>query len=343
MDIFELLIALPIILAGAEVFTNGVEWVGEGFGLSEGAVGSVLAAIGTALPETILPIVAIVAGGHGGVGDEVGIGAILGSPLMLSTLALAILGFTVIVTKRRGPVVAVTPSVIRQDLSTFLVLFALAVAAGLIHVKALHYALAPVMIVAYAFYVRRHFRTPGEERLESEATGEVRPLYLRRWAGAILRRHWAPPPPTWASIAQTVVGVAVIVGGARLFVVGVTHLSERFNVSPLAFALLVAPIATELPETFNSSIIWARRGKDTLAVGNITGAMVFGTAFPVSVGLLLTPWHLTGDALAAAIVAFVASALIYVTLRVQGKLRGPLLLFQGVLYAGYVAYVLTRL
>ncbi len=48
-----------MILGGAELFTNGVEWVGEGFGLSEGAVGSVLAAIGTALPETLLPLVAI--------------------------------------------------------------------------------------------------------------------------------------------------------------------------------------------------------------------------------------------------------------------------------------------
>ena len=42
--------SLLVILAGAELFTNGVEWIGEGFGLSEGVVGSVLAAVGTALP-----------------------------------------------------------------------------------------------------------------------------------------------------------------------------------------------------------------------------------------------------------------------------------------------------
>src|SRR5437762_7173095 len=109
MEWFELVLSLFVILGGAELFTNGIEWVGEGFGLSEGAVGSVLAAIGTALPETILPIVAIIVGHHG-IGDEVGIGAILGSPLMLSTLALAILGFTVIVTKRRGSELKLTPA-----------------------------------------------------------------------------------------------------------------------------------------------------------------------------------------------------------------------------------------
>ena len=184
MDILELIVALPIILAGAELFTNGVEWVGEGFGLSEGAVGSVLAAIGTALPETVLPLVAIILGHHG-VGDEVGIGAILGSPLMLSTLAVAILGFTVVVSKRRSAEITVTSSVVTQDLVTFLGLFALAVIAGVIHVRPLHYALSPVMLIAYGFYVRRHFRSPGEASVEKEATGSVRPLYLRRWAGAL--------------------------------------------------------------------------------------------------------------------------------------------------------------
>ena len=342
MDVVQLLVALPVILAGAELFTNGVEWVGEGFGLSEGAVGSVLAAIGTALPETIVPLVAIIAG-HKGVGDDVGIGAILGSPLMLATLAVAILGLTILVSPRRGPELRITAPVVRQDLSTFLLLFALAVIAGLVHVRPLHYALSPLMVVAYVLYVRKHFRAPGEDKLESEATGEVKPLHLRRWLSRVVRRPWTPPPPAWASIAQTVVGVALIVGGARLFVIGVTHLSDRLHVAPLAFALLVAPIATELPETFNSSVIWARRGKDTLALGNITGAMVFGTAFPVSIGLLLTPWRLTGDALVAAIVAFVAAALLYLTLRFRGRLGGPLLVAQGAFYAGYVVYVLVRL
>ena len=85
MDWFDLAVSLVIILISAELFTNGIEWVGENFGLSEGAVGSVLAAVGTALPETILPLVAIAVGGVRA-GKEVGIGAILGAPLMLSTV-----------------------------------------------------------------------------------------------------------------------------------------------------------------------------------------------------------------------------------------------------------------
>src|SRR5437870_8331393 len=78
---FELAMSLFLILLSAELFTNGIEWVGESFGLSEGAVGSVLAAVGTALPETLLPLVAILLG-HGTSGEDIGIGAILGAPFM---------------------------------------------------------------------------------------------------------------------------------------------------------------------------------------------------------------------------------------------------------------------
>jgi cation:H+ antiporter len=80
-----LVISLGIILLGAEVFVNGIEWLGKKLNLSEGAVGSVLAAVGTALPETLIPIIAIVFS-DAAQGHEIGIGAILGAPLMLATL-----------------------------------------------------------------------------------------------------------------------------------------------------------------------------------------------------------------------------------------------------------------
>src|SRR5438093_8674574 len=100
MEWFELVLSLFVILGGAELFTNGIEWIGEGFGLSEGAVGSVLAAVGTALPETLLPLVAILSGHHEG--TEIGIGAILGAPFMLTTLAMFVIGVAVLVSARNG-------------------------------------------------------------------------------------------------------------------------------------------------------------------------------------------------------------------------------------------------
>jgi cation:H+ antiporter len=81
-----------VILIGSELFTNGIEWFGHKLELGEGAIGSVLAAIGTALPETMVPLIAILFGG-GIAASEVGVGAILGAPFMLATLTMFVTGF----------------------------------------------------------------------------------------------------------------------------------------------------------------------------------------------------------------------------------------------------------
>src|SRR5215217_3892002 len=344
MAYVALLVSLLVILAGSELFTNGVEWVGEAFGLSGGAVGSVRAAVGTALPETVLPIVAIVTGQAAG--EDIGIGAILGAPFMLTTLAMVVLGTATLIfhrTRGRSTELDADPIVLRQDLGYFLVMYTLAAFAGVIHVVALHWALAVVLVVGYVFYVKRHFEKPNEDSLAEEAESEIKPLYV--WRG--LRRFarsmppWSKSSPVWPSLVQVALALVFIVGGARLFVSGVTVLSERLGVSHLVFSLLLAPLATELPEKFNS-VIWVRRNKDTLALGNMTGAMVFQSSFPVGVGLLLTPWRLSGAALVAAVIALAAGSVLYATVRFRGALGAWVLLWQGVFYVAYVAYVLTR-
>src|SRR4051795_1872794 len=100
MDLLILFASFAIILLGAELFTNGIEWFGHKMGLGEGAVGSVLAAVGTALPETTIPVVAILFSSdpHS---SEVGLGAILGAPFMLGTLAIGVTGLVVLLNRGR--------------------------------------------------------------------------------------------------------------------------------------------------------------------------------------------------------------------------------------------------
>ena len=58
-----LALSFAIILAGSELFTNGVEWGGHKLAIAEAAVGSLLAAVGTALPETFVPAAALLTAG----------------------------------------------------------------------------------------------------------------------------------------------------------------------------------------------------------------------------------------------------------------------------------------
>jgi cation:H+ antiporter len=343
MDWVLLILSLLVILAGAELFTNGVEWVGEGFGLSEGAVGSVLAAVGTALPETLLPIIAIVSGHTAG--EDIGIGAILGAPFMLTTLAMVVVAVAVFIFARGGrrPLeLNIDRGVIRQDLGYFLIMYALAVVAGLLKSKPFDYALVIVLMVGYVYYVRRHFRS--ETETDPNAGEDIRPLYFWGWLRTLMRSlpAWSKDGPVAAPFVQVAVALGLIVLGAEIFVDAVSNIGTAAGIPPLAFSLLVAPLATELPEKFNS-VIWVGRRKDTLAMGNMTGAMVFQSSFPVTIGLLFTPWELQSEALIAGIVALLAGSVLYLTLRVRGKLTAPLLLVQGVFYVFYVGYVLTKL
>src|SRR6478735_287751 len=130
MDILVLAIAFVVILLGAELFTNGIEWFGRKLGLAEGAVGSVLAAVGTALPETMIPIIAI-AFGSGESSEAVGVGAILGAPFMLSTLAMFVTGVGVIALRKRRATdtrMAVDTTVLVHDIRYFLIAYGLAIA-----------------------------------------------------------------------------------------------------------------------------------------------------------------------------------------------------------------------
>ncbi len=127
-----LLMALALVFLAAQAFTNALEYLGERLGVSEGVTGSIFAAVGTALPETIVPIVAIVAGGgEQDVNEEVGLGAILGAPFMLGTLSLGLMGACAAARRGWRDVLTPEPSGMRRDIAVFLIAFALVAVAGL--------------------------------------------------------------------------------------------------------------------------------------------------------------------------------------------------------------------
>src|SRR5438046_2552356 len=160
MDLLLLVVAFVVILAGAELFTNGIEWFGHKLELAEGAVGSVLAAVGTALPETMIPIVAILFSGEAH-SDEIGVGAILGAPFMLATLAMFVTGLVVLSAARRrssGTEIVVQTHVVAHDIRSFVFAYAFAIALALLPTDAsvLRIGGAIALVVGYGWYARRH-------------------------------------------------------------------------------------------------------------------------------------------------------------------------------------------
>src|ERR671917_591674 len=298
--IIELVVSLVAILGAAVLFTNAVEMLGERLNLGSGAVGSVLAAVGTALPETMIPVVALIGAALAGesageAASEIGIGAILGAPFLLATLALFLVGASALGFRGRrqnGTEIVIEQRTTRRDIVYFLVLFAAAAGAGIValptYVKVL---VAIVLVAAYAFYV-------------------------------------------WRTIVKG--------AGAHFFVRGVEGASESLGIPAGLISLVLAPLATELPEKFNS-VIWLRVDKDTLAVGNITGAMVFQSTLPVALGLAFTRWELGFINALSAGMALASGVVFLVFLLRKGPIKAYYLLGAGTLYVAFLAAAIYQL
>lgn len=325
-DLAIMLFSLGVILMSAEAFTNGVEWLGKRLHLGVGAVGSVLAAVGTALPETMVPVIAFLGTqGEDGIA-EVGIGAILGAPFMLATLAFFVSGVAVLVFRRNNGPLFMNSSVIRRDIKFFLLVYSFAILASFLPTRPLKLGVAGLLPILYGIYVIKTVRNSQG----AEDHGNLPPLYISR------RNH---SPSLNLILAQLTLALLGIVAGAHAFVDAVQSVALLTGIPAFILSLIITPIATELPEKFNS-VIWLRRGKDTLALGNITGAMVFQSSVIPAIGIALTPWQLDPLALWSALLALGSGLLIYMTLRRRGTIL-PINLIAGGGF--YLLFILTLL
>jgi cation:H+ antiporter len=328
ITIVEFSLALVAILLGAALFTNAVEILGSRLGMKQGAVGSLLAAVGTALPESMIAIVAIlepvVAGGDTEGGAEIGVGAILGAPFMLATLALFVVGVAALVFWRRrslGARLGADNDTIGRDVGYFLLFFAIAAGAGVLPLPFWLKVLVAVLLVAgYVRYVQLTLASGGQ---------------LEEVPERLLSLPRRPNPPVLAAAFQTLVSLGLIVAGAHFFVDAVKHAAVAMGLPAGLIALILAPLATELPEKFNS-IFWISDGKDTLALGNVTGAMIFQSTIPVSFGILFTPWTLGALNLFATALALASGGMVYLLIRRSGKLKAWHLMAGGAFYLAFV-------
>ena len=312
------------ILLAAELFTNAVEDIGDRLNLSHGVVGSLLAAVGTALPETLVPIVALLFGSPEA-REEIANGAIIGAPFMLATLGFFIIGLAA--TLRRDKVVETNLYLVRRDLTFFTLLFPPAILLAFIPgAHWLKFGLGVLLLIGYLYYVYHVFREGGEEVEADE--------------GLHFSKFLKMPEHLATSVIQLISSLLVLLVSVEIFVHSLEILSASLGVAPLIFSLLVAPVATELPEKFNS-FFWSLRGKYELAFGNITGAMVFQSSIPVAIGLMFTEWEIGRSGIIAGFVALLGALMVLYQVRFKKQIYGYLLLVNGLLYILYAVLVFS--
>ncbi|MEV5007354.1 sodium:calcium antiporter [Streptomyces sp. NPDC055692] len=328
-----LIICAVAIYLSCEWFVNAVEWLGERLNVGKMAVGTILAAFGTALPESVVTLVAVTTGATAEA-KNIGVGAAMGGPLALATVAYGVTGAMLLLKRRkerertaalvaaggRGPdLPAQSAGDTEQALGTakdmrrlakdqkwFLPIFIVKVALGLVA-----FAFKPVLgllfFAAYAVYFWREIRGGQDEDGEEE----LEPLKFQPKAAS---------PATWAVIAQTLVTLMVIFFASQLFVKQLDAIGPMIGLSASVTALLLSPIATELPEIMNA-VIWVRQGKTKLALANISGAMMIQATVPSGLGLLFTRWHFDAALLWSGLITM--AAIVYLLLTMRGDKLTP--------------------
>ena len=327
-----MLITLCLLLGSAgaiylacEYFVNGVEWFGQKLKLGATATGTVLAAFGTALPESAVTFVAVIYGKTAEARD-IGVGAAMGGPLVLATIAYAVVGVALWCNRRRlkrtDHLVRVDHQRLARDQSWFLAIFVVKVGLGLV-VFVYKPLLGVLFLLAYGMYVWREMRSddtvPEDETLD--------PLKFRPGQ--------ADPALRWV-VTQTVAALVVIAAASRVFVSQLEVIGVALSLPPHLVALVLSPVATELPETVNA-LIWVRQGKERLALANISGSMMIQATIPSSLAIFATPWLFDTPLIVAGVLT--AIAIVYLLwLFHRGRVDARWLLPVGLFYGVFVAY-----
>ena len=326
--LFTLLLFLGsalVIFFGSELFVNGVEWVGRKLGIAQSAVGTVLAAFGTALPESVVTFVAVVFG-RGAAQKDIGVGAALGGPLVLSSLAYAATAAALLLFRRRGhgTSLSIEPGRLHRDQVAFLGVFAVKVALGFLVFPGKAFA-GWIFLAAYGAYSWHELHAT-----ESVTEGKLAPLRFQP-------RREGPAAP-WVFL-QTGLALALVFAGSQVFVGQLETLGVGLGLPAHVIALLLSPVATELPEIANA-IIWVRQGKEHLALGNISGAMMIQATVPSALGLFFTPWRFDLALAIAAGATMLSIAYLVVTLR-RNELTAPRLALSALGYVAFAALFLA--
>ncbi len=236
-------------------------------------VGRTLMSVATTLPELVIVIYAAAQGSFG-----VALGSGLGSNLLMMTLGLAIM--LLIATSRlsHAPLPGLDVSAFGLD-KVFLILTS--VISAVLFIDGYNYIDGVIfsgLFGAYLALAYRESRTERRVRAPKTATGTAQPSHSppMEGAGGSIRK---------ASLIF-LVGALGIYLGAGPFIEALKGLATETGVSPVVLAVIISPIAGEMPEKL-SMIVLARKGElgANIAVANVLGSKILNNTLLLAVAV----------------------------------------------------------
>ena len=311
--ILLIVLGLAMLVAGAELLVRGASALARAVGLPSLIIGLTVVAFGTSAPEFAVSVKASLAGQ-----PDIAVGNVLGSNTFN---VLFILGVSALIVP-----LAVSSQLIRLDVPVMIAVSALTwlIAADGV-VSRWEGLLLLAGIVAYTTMLirlgkrRQSLRVPpGPEEIARPARGRLS-----------------------VSLLMVLVGLTLLVLGARWLVQGAVDLARLLGVSELVIGLTVVAAGTSLPEVATSVVASIRRERD-IAVGNIVGSNIFNILAVLGASAAASPGGMavSRTALHFDVPVMVAVALACLPVFFTG---GRISRWEGALLLGYYLAYLTYL
>jgi cation:H+ antiporter len=245
-----LLAGLALLIVGAGWLVKGASRLAMALGVTPLVVGLTVVAFGTSAPELAVSVAAAYSEA-----SSLSVANVVGSNIFN---VLAILGASALAAP-----LAVDRQLVRLDVPVMIgasVLLYILAADGSIGI--LDGFLLAGLIVAYTIFLIAKSRREREKAAGAAAEAEV--------AGPVSAKRMAFMPNLWLIVA----GIAGLVFGSRLLVLGAVGLARTFGVSEAVIGLTIVAAGTSMPE-LATSVVAALKGARDISIGNLVGSNIF--------------------------------------------------------------------
>ena len=327
METLLLLVAsVAAVFLSSLLFVNAIEYASHIMKWSHSFTGAIVAPLFTSIPESIIFIVAVFIR-RGVSGSEIGLGLIFGEPFMISSIAYFLIFVSILISAfaagRRLTGMPVERA-LRIPFLFVLLLFPLTLLPGIFHSVLLRYATGAFFLVLSVVYVNS-----VRKQVSFEPSGEPDRPYFKMFGksdGLVL--------------LQLALSAVLLYFGAELMVSAISAISAASGISALAVSILIIPLATAIPETL-SAMVWAFRGKNSLAIGSVVGEKVLYATFYPGVAMFLVPWNLDIQVYVSVFATTAVSLAMFAFIR-KGRMS-PYALLAGLPFFAFFVFTLLTI
>ena len=309
MLILIFIAGLFLLILGAEAMVRGACALAKKLKVSTLLIGIVIVGFGTSMPELLASLLSVV-GKHSAPG--IAAGNVIGSNI---ANVLLVLGLSAAV----SPIIFEKKSQIFNFAALLISSAVLGTAIFLGGIGRMFGALMVLLMLSYIVY-----GIIKDPRQEEETVLESKGLF-KSWIFSFL---------------ITIIGLSVMIGGAKLLVHSAIDIAKAWGVSETVIGLTIVAVGTSLPE-LAASLVSAIHKESGVAVGNIIGSNIFNALFILGVTGIIKPFPIPEE-LWLDFAVMLGTTILFIIMAAKRKIPRPAGLAFLLLYALYVAFLIKR-